>query len=360
MSPHDGGRGGGAAGTLAVEHQAAGVRRFDHDGVVGPVDTRERVLARDERRVDARGDALAAFASTIRSQIDSSLIVQSSDLAASRSSEVIFEMPSRYTSPAVTRVWTRSKRESRPSTPRRSPRRRPSDRPRRSPGDRPRRGCRRSRRGLFHRGEDEVGVPLTMPRTRSTRSPASDCVSGRITGIAPATAASKYRSTLCRSAASASYRCTRRAEPCRGHDGLARVERGEHQLRGKLDTADHLDDHVDVVAGDQRLGVGGEQFLRQAAIAVDAPDRDSAQLQTCADSGFEVGRVLADDPSTSLPTVPSRETATRWRAAPIRWSLRNSKLSRSSTVSLRKIRREAPSRTATTGAGEQVVRLDIE
>jgi len=33
-------------------------------------------------------------------------------------------------------------------------------------------------------------VPFTMPITRSTRSPARDSRSGRMTGIAPATAAS--------------------------------------------------------------------------------------------------------------------------------------------------------------------------
>src|SRR4029077_71314 len=42
-----------------------------------------------------------------------------------------------------------------------------------------------------------------MPATRSTVSPASDWVSGRMTGIAPATAASKYRSTWACSAACA-------------------------------------------------------------------------------------------------------------------------------------------------------------
>ena len=47
-------------------------------------------------------------------------------------------------------------------------------------------------------------VPLTMPATRSTVSPARDWVSGRMTGIAPATAASKYRSTWACSAAWAS------------------------------------------------------------------------------------------------------------------------------------------------------------
>ncbi|SKY08291.1 Uncharacterised protein [Mycobacteroides abscessus subsp. abscessus] len=47
-------------------------------------------------------------------------------------------------------------------------------------------------------------VPLTIPATRSTVSPARDCISGRTTGIAPATAASKYRSTLASAAAVAS------------------------------------------------------------------------------------------------------------------------------------------------------------
>ncbi|SLJ63887.1 Uncharacterised protein [Mycobacteroides abscessus subsp. abscessus] len=47
-------------------------------------------------------------------------------------------------------------------------------------------------------------VPLTMPTTRLTRSPDSDWISGRTTGIAPATAASKYRSARLRSAAAAS------------------------------------------------------------------------------------------------------------------------------------------------------------
>ncbi|SKW18837.1 Uncharacterised protein [Mycobacteroides abscessus subsp. massiliense] len=34
-------------------------------------------------------------------------------------------------------------------------------------------------------------VPLTMPDTRITESPANDWVKGRMTGMAPATAASK-------------------------------------------------------------------------------------------------------------------------------------------------------------------------
>ena len=41
----------------------------------------------------------------MRSQIDSSLMVQSRVAADSWSSVVMVEMPSRYTSPAVTRLW---------------------------------------------------------------------------------------------------------------------------------------------------------------------------------------------------------------------------------------------------------------
>ncbi len=44
-------------------------------------------------------------------------------------------------------------------------------------------------------------VPLTMPITREIRSPASDSRIGRISGMAPATAASKYRSAPAASAA---------------------------------------------------------------------------------------------------------------------------------------------------------------
>src|SRR3954454_1573083 len=47
-------------------------------------------------------------------------------------------------------------------------------------------------------------VPLTMPRTRRTRSPAKDSRNGRRMGMAPATAASKYRSRPAFSAASKS------------------------------------------------------------------------------------------------------------------------------------------------------------
>ena len=92
-------------------------------------------------------------------------------------------------------------------------------------------------------------VPLTIPATRSTVSPASDWVSGRITGMAPATAASKYRSTRALSAACGQFAGGLGQQRLVGGDhGLAALERGEDRLAGRLDRAHQLDDDVDVVA----------------------------------------------------------------------------------------------------------------
>ena len=52
-----GGRRRGAAGTLAVEHELAGVLGFDEDGVECTADSGERVFAGQQRGVDTDGDA---------------------------------------------------------------------------------------------------------------------------------------------------------------------------------------------------------------------------------------------------------------------------------------------------------------
>ena len=65
-------------------------------------------------------------------------------------------------------------------------------------------------------------VPLTMPMIREIRSPASDSRSGRISGMAPATAASKYRSAPAASAASVQLRAVL---------GQQRLVRGDHARR---------------------------------------------------------------------------------------------------------------------------------
>ena len=118
-------------------------------------------------------------------------------------------------------------------------------------------------------------VPLTMPITRSMRSPASDSRSGRMIGMPPATAASNSRSTPARSAAAnSSAPWLASSSLLAGDDRLAGLEGGvEDQLAGRLDAADELDDHVDVgvvddaggVVGEHALGEGDGPLLGQAA-----------------------------------------------------------------------------------------------
>ena len=108
-------------------------------------------------------------------------------------------------------------------------------------------------------------VPLTMPMMRSMRSPASDSRSGRMNGMPPATAASNSRSTP---------GLLGRGEQIgadvgqqllvAGDDRLARLERGEDELAGRLDAADDLDHHVDVGVDDHARGVEREDARRAA------------------------------------------------------------------------------------------------
>ena len=139
-------------------------------------------------------------------------------------------------------------------------------------------------------------VPLTIPATRSTVSPASDWVSGRITGMAPATAASKYRSTWAFSAACASspVDCGHQ-RLVGGDDGLALLQRGQDRLAGRFDRTHHLDDDVDVVTGDQCVDVVGQQLDRDTAVGGHPPNPDAAQHQRGTDAGGQVGRALLDD-----------------------------------------------------------------
>ena len=139
-------------------------------------------------------------------------------------------------------------------------------------------------------------VPLTIPATRSTVSPASDWVSGRMTGMAPATAASKYRSTWACSAACASspVDCGHQ-RLVGGDDGLALLQRGQDRLARRFDGTHHLDDDVDVVAGDQFLDVVGEQVDRHAAVVGHPANADAAQHQRRADAGGQVVGALLDD-----------------------------------------------------------------
>ena len=58
----------GSAGALAVEHQLAGVLRLDEDGVEGAADGGQRVLARQQRGVDAHGDPAAVCRCAVAGQ----------------------------------------------------------------------------------------------------------------------------------------------------------------------------------------------------------------------------------------------------------------------------------------------------
>ena len=83
----------------------------------------------------------------------------------------------------------------------------------------------------------------------------------------------------------------------RDHAGAV-LERGEDQRAGGLDAADHLDHDVDVVAGDQGLGVGGEQVLGQVDVARQAEPAygDAGQLDRGADARREVAGLLVQQP----------------------------------------------------------------
>ena len=90
-------------------------------------------------------------------------------------------------------------------------------------------------------------VPLTIPITRVIRSPASDSRSGRSSGIAPATAASKYRSAPDGPAAA------NRSAACSASSALFAVTTDlparsalVSSARAGLDAADHLDHDVHI------------------------------------------------------------------------------------------------------------------
>src|SRR5664280_1565853 len=120
-------------------------------------------------------------------------------------------------------------------------------------------------------------VPLTIPRTRLIRSPASDSRRGRSSGMAPATLASKYRSGAERAGRLVQGRAVAGQQRLVGrHHPPAASQRGEHQRARRLDAADHLDDDVDVVALYQAGRVRGEQARvhRQVADPLRSTDGD--------------------------------------------------------------------------------------
>ena len=86
----------------------------------------------------------------------------------------------------------------------------------------------------------------------------------------------------------------------RGHDRLARLQRGEDQRTRGLDATDHLDDHVDVGIGDHTLGVVGEHARRERDLALlrEVLHRDAHDLDPHARSARDqvgVGVEQADE-----------------------------------------------------------------
>ena len=114
-------------------------------------------------------------------------------------------------------------------------------------------------------------------------------------------------------------------------------------------------DQVDVVAGDQACGVGGEQPVGDVDLArrVEAAYGDADQLDRRAHAGGEVAGLLGEQPH-HLRARPSRSRARPPSACALRWSRLTdtsptSVANRSSSVSRRTTTRAAPSRTAITG-----------
>ena len=98
-----------------------------------------------------------------------------------------------------------------------------------------------------------------------------------------------------------------------GDDRCPRRSAVQQQRPGRLDAADHLDDDVDVVAGDQRGGVGGEQRRVDRQVAV----RGRAGARRCRPAraahrpgrrGRRPGRAAAARPREPTTPQPSRAT----------------------------------------------------
>ena len=183
-------RGGGldAAGAGALERDLADRVALEHDRVERALDRGERMVAVDERRMDADVDV----AVDERRRAD-----QPDDRCRSRArprraagvialDALVLDVGERRRASR-----TRPSRGS-PSSPPRPRRRRPrSDRPPRSRAAAPRRAPPRSRRPPPSRVRMKFVVPLTIPSIRWTFVTTSDSRSTLITGIAAQTEASK-------------------------------------------------------------------------------------------------------------------------------------------------------------------------
>ena len=125
-------------------------------------------------------------------------------------------------------------------------------------------------------------VPFTIPMTRWIRSPASDSRSGRISGTPPATDASNKQVDPGALGRLEQLLAHVRQQLLVGRDnGLARLQRLDDQLPGRLDPTDDLDHDVDVRIADDRCAVVREDAGRQGdvTLARQVAHRDLGHLQ---------------------------------------------------------------------------------
>ncbi len=102
--------------------------------------------------------------------------------------------------------------------------------------------------------------------------------------------------------------------------GLAVAQGGLHQLVGRVQPADHLDDHVDVVAGDERGGVGGDQVGADGGRARfgGVGHGDPHQLQADAGAGGDVVGAGEEDLGQRSPDVAAAEQRDAHRRCGVR------------------------------------------
>ena len=153
-------------------------------------------------------------------------------------------------------------------------------------------------------------MPLTMPMTRTICSPASDSRNGRMTGMAPATAASYRRSTPAAAATSAS------SAPATASSALLAVTTGLPLRRAASISSwagwrptDDLDDDIDVGARHQCGGIGPQEARRDG----DGPGPlrvghgDPHQLQADARAGGDVLGAGEEDLGQCRPDIAAAE-----------------------------------------------------
>ncbi|CFE47576.1 Uncharacterised protein [Mycobacterium tuberculosis] len=192
-------------------------------------------------------------------------------------------------------------------------------------------------------------VPLTIPATRSTVSPASDWVSGRMTGMAPATAASKYRSTWALSAACANSPVEVASKalfavttdlPRSRAPRIALRDGSTGPITSTTISTSSRATSSSMSSVNNSIGTPRSVVTRRTPM----PRRTNGAPTRAARSSalFSMMR------TTSLPTLPKPSTATPTGFSSPGTGHLTSKLSKSSTVSRRRTRRALPACTATT------------